>query len=126
MAIKLLISAFVLEFKKYMEGFMEEDNFRNIVLLKDLPSNIIEEAIVILKDTSKVTVKNIKQNKNSDKKDSKYIIKEAEMIISNYINKLEEKKDKNRVNLKNYKRLKMISYLLGATTVLSFVLTFLL
>ena len=78
---------------------MEEDNFRNIVLLKDLPSNIIEEAIVILKDTSKVTVKNIKQNKNSDKKDSKYIIKEAEMIISNYINKLEEKKDKNRVNL---------------------------
>ena len=122
MAIKLLISAFVLEFKKYMEGFMEEDNFRNIVLLKDLPSNIIEEAIVILKDTSKVTVKNIKQNKNSDKKDSK----EAEMIISNYINKLEEKKDKNRVNLKNYKRLKMISYLLGATTVLSFVLTFLL
>ena len=105
---------------------MEEDNFRNIVLLKDLPSNIIEEAIVILKDTSKVTVKNIKQNKNSDKKDSKYIIKEAEMIISNYINKLEEKKDKNRVNLKNYKRLKMISYLLGATTVLSFVLTFLL
>ena len=79
---------------------MEEDNFRNIVLLKDLPSNIIEEAIVILKDTSKVTVKNIKQNKNSDKKDSKYIIKEAEMIISNYINKLEEKKDKNRVNWK--------------------------
>ena len=78
---------------------MEEDNFRNIVLLKDLPSNIIEEAIVILKDTSKVTVKNIKQNKNSDKKDSKYIIKEAEMIISNYINKLEEKKDRNRVNL---------------------------
>ena len=33
---------------------MENSNMKNMVILRDLPSNIVEEAIVILKSSKKV------------------------------------------------------------------------
>ena len=33
---------------------MNNEGLKNIVLLKDLPSNIIEEAIIVLKENKKI------------------------------------------------------------------------
>ncbi len=44
---------------------MEENNMKNIVVLKDLPSNLVDEAIVIFKEN--VNVKNIDKKKENVK-----------------------------------------------------------
>lgn len=92
----------------------ESTGLKNIVFLKELPSNIVEEAIVVLKsnekmkkfekiDRSKEKFKSINQNENEE-----YIVKEAENLISNYIKNLEEKEDKGLSNeeKRKYKMLK--------------------
>ncbi len=105
---------------------MDLEKMRNIVILKDLPSNIVEEAIVVLKEN-----KNIKKLEYIDyKKDTKftskkteknYIIKEAEMLVSNYISELETKKEKIPKNFKKkYDKLKCLSIFLGFLLILSF------
>ena len=102
---------------------MNTDNMKNMVVLKDLPSNIVDEAIVILKPNIKLKSLDMSQNKNIKNKKikeedpKKYIINEAEMLISNYISKIENDKNKNiKINKKiedKCKRLKMISIFLG-------------
>lgn len=120
---------------------MDKDNMKNMVVLKNLPSNIIDEAIVILKPNVKLKSldlaennKNNKDNKtNTDKNKSqlkenskKYIINEAKMVISNYLSKIENNKIKQiKVNKKmetKYKRLKAISIFLGIMFLLSFLI----
>ncbi|MFR8104158.1 MAG: hypothetical protein ACLU8F_03610 [Clostridia bacterium] len=107
---------------------MDTSNMKNIVVLKDLPSNIVEEAIVFLKPNQKIRnlelVKkqtyeeksNIKEkNKNTKDEKSKtknYAVKEAEMVIADYITKIENQKEnsnkKNKNLQKKYNRLKKI------------------
>ena len=92
---------------------MRQSNVKNMVVLKNLPSNIVEEAIVVLKANIKV-----KQNEKIDKngvngkrkdeekknnqknieknKGDNYILKEAEMLISNYISKMEQKNEQRK------------------------------
>ena len=74
---------------------MDTSNMKNIVVLKNLPSNIVEEAIVILKSNAKV--KNINKKKENVKVVAKgktnskdYIIKEAESVIASYISSVEK------------------------------------
>ena len=109
---------------------MNTDNMKNMVVLKNLPSNIVDEAIVILKPNIKLksldlTLKNNSNNKKVKEEDSKkYIINEAEMLISNYISKIENDRNKNikankRVEMK-CKRLKMVSIFLGIMLLFSF------
>ena len=108
---------------------MNIDNMKNMLVIKDLPSNIVDEAIVILKPNIKlksldVIDKNNKKKKKDKEEDSKkYIINEAEMLISNYISKIENDKNKNiKVNKKiedKCKRLKMISVFLGVMLIFS-------
>lgn len=96
---------------------METSNMKNIVVLKNLPSNIVEEAIVILKGNKKIKKleladkKNSKNVQNEEFKNKEYILKEAEMLVSNYIDKTQDykngekttKKDKNKIKiLKRY------------------------
>ena len=77
---------------------MEANGMKNIVVLRELPSNIIEEAIFILKSNKyakkfETIEKNNKQNNKQHKeKDKEYIIKEAEMIVSNFFTKIENTK----------------------------------
>ena len=96
---------------------MSDKNLRNIVVLKNLPSNLVDEAIVILK--SKNTAKKlelIEKNKvkklNTNTNTSDYVIKEAENVISNYINKMEKnkkfKKSNNNIETK-YRKMKKYS-----------------
>ena len=101
---------------------MEKDSMKNMVILKNLPSNIVEEAIVILKPNVKLKSLNLAENnqKSKSKKQEnsrKYIINEAEMIISNYLSKIENEKKKTvNVNKKienKYKRVRAIAMFLG-------------
>ena len=70
---------------------METSNLKNTVILKSVPSNIIEEAIIVLKKNIKVREYEIK-NKSEKSEKGNYIIKEAEMIINNYCNKKHKNK----------------------------------
>ena len=94
---------------------MNQGNLKNTVVLKNLPSNIVEEAIIVFKANIKLKEENnnIEIEKNKEiKKEKDYILKEAEMLVNNYIKKVEEKKkikneiqkkvDKKCKNLKKY------------------------
>ena len=94
---------------------MDNNQMKNIVVLKNLPSNLVEEAIVILKSRKNVKKLEYIDKKENRKKDDKnkndYIIREAECVISNYINLIErkdKKEDNEKIN-KKYKRLKIYS-----------------
>jgi len=109
---------------------MNTENMKNMLVLKDLPSNIIDEAIVILKPNVKLKSLDVSKNNNTNNKkikteDSKeYIINEAEMLISNYISKIESDKNINiKINKKiedKCKRLRMTSIVLGMMLFASF------
>ena len=81
---------------------MNTGNLKNIVVLKDLPSNLVEEAIVVLKENQKIPklepASTDKKESNSEpqkiKNSKDYIIKEAQMLISEYISKIESKNKK--------------------------------
>lgn len=106
---------------------MDINNIRNIVILKDLPSNIIDEAIVVLKNNE--LVKNRQfiekgENKKTKSKNKDYIIKEAENVIVNYISNIEKQKGKQslkELEIK-YKQLKLISLLLAGMIIISGIL----
>lgn len=94
------------------------NNLKNTVVLKNLPSNIVEEAVIVFKPNIKLKEKqeldnNNKMDKNKERnKEKDYILKEAEMLVNNYIRRVEEKKkikneiqkkvDKKCKNLKKY------------------------
>lgn len=100
---------------------METSNMKNMIILKNLPSNLVEEAIVILKSSKKVKKlekiekKNGQEKIENTKKGKDYILKEAEMLVSSYLSKLENKQEgkpyKNIKNNKKYNRLKNYAYL---------------
>lgn len=111
---------------------MEKSNMKNIVVLKNLPSNLVEEAIVILKshkeakqlellDRSSKVQKNKKNGRNKD-----YIIKEAESVVSSYISKIEKEdiRNKKNINLKKYNKLKKYSIFVSILLFISLILNF--
>ncbi len=111
---------------------MEESNMKNIIVLKDLPSNMIEEAIVILK--ANVSAKNIKHTKENVKVVAKgkvntkdYIVKEAESVVANYISSIEKPKqlEINNIKLrKKYARVKKLTAFFGIVAVLGIIVNF--
>ncbi len=60
---------------------------RRIVVLRDIPSNIIEEAILVLKNESPQNEKSAAEKNELEKKKDFLVIKEAETIINSYISK---------------------------------------
>ena len=135
---------------------MDTSNLKNIVVLKDLPSNLVEEAIVVLKENQKIqklefvdqekktkpieqlpkncvqkdekNLKNINQKENKNPKD--YIIKEAQLLIADYISKIENKNRKESQSFKDLKKkckkLKIMNSILGAGFAISTIICFLL
>ena len=110
---------------------MGEIKKQNTIVLRNLPSNLIEEATIVFKN--KKTVREIEKAekerkkqestiipvKNKEGKRQSYAIKEAEMVIIDYVSGIEEKRKNitvrhNKVK-KKYKRLKIYSI---ATTAL--------
>lgn len=80
---------------------MESSSMKNMVVLKNLPSNMVDEAIIIFKENSRIKTKDAinktnKMNQMKEKGKSKEIIyKEAEMLVNDYIRKIESKDSKN-------------------------------
>lgn len=114
---------------------MDTSNLKNIVVLKDLPSNLVEEAIVVLKgnqkieklqliDIDKKQINSEGQNTNQKSKNSKdYIIKEAQMLIAEYISKIENRNKKENKSMqklnKKCERLKLINKVLLGCLIIS-------
>lgn len=121
---------------------MDTSSLKNIVVLKDLPSNIVEEAIVVLKenqkiqkleliDKSKKQSKEREQAKNIEEQEQKskdYIIKEAQMLISDYISKIENKNKMENQSIqtlkKKCKKLKTVNHILVAGLILIAIIQF--
>ena len=68
---------------------MNNLDMKNIIVLKDLPSNIIDEAIVILKDNK---IKKREKSENAAEFMNTNVISEAQNVISEYIERLERPK----------------------------------
>lgn len=98
------------------------DKLKNIVVLKNLPSNLIDEALLILKPNQKI--KSIEYSPRqidgqSDVNSQDYIIKEAEMVISSYLNKNDITGNRKIEKLeKTNKRLKLTSIILSGIIIL--------
>ena len=108
---------------------MEKNKMKNIVVLKNLPSNLVEEAIVIFKSKKSAKefeyidkIKNKKKN-NSNNNPNEYIIKEAESVILNCVsnNKKKEKNENSKELSKKYKRLKIYSVIVSLLLILTFI-----
>ena len=108
---------------------MDANVMKKMIVLKNLKSNMIEEAYVIFKNNVKVHKYEIVDNgidnlETKKKKDKDYMVKEAEMIINDYISNVETKKTRSKnSNLKeNYNRLKVITVSLILFSILNFIL----
>lgn len=122
---------------------MNKLNMKNVIILKNLPSNLIDEAIMVVKDKKKVKdinycdfikqkeengiiqgnmkVEDLKKIESIKKENRKYVIKEAEVVVTNYIKRIEENlSDKKTEKMKkSYKKLKILNVFLALTTVIS-------
>lgn len=115
---------------------MDISNMKNMVVLKNLPSNIVDEAIVILKSNQKIKklefaeskINNFKTNETNKNNSDDYIVNEAEMIISNYISNLEKPNviNNSTKELKQkYNKMKKLTIFLGIITIIQIALIFL-
>lgn len=111
---------------------MQSSDMKNMVVLKNLPSNMVEEAIIIFKETQKVKQKELIDkgkeisSEEIQPKSKEYILKEAEMLVTDYINKIENKKKlTNNKGIENkYKNLKKYSIALTVLLVISLIINF--
>ncbi len=111
---------------------MNTSRMKNIIVLKDLPSNLVDEAIVILKSGNKVKNKELLENKKAsnfeENSDGNYEIalKEAEFLVQDYIKSLEKPND-NTSNIRKmklkYKKLQICSLFLGITTIVGIIIS---
>lgn len=88
---------------------MQTNKMKNIIVLNNLPSNIIEEAFVILKPNVKI------EEGTFDKRKNETILKEAENVVNNYVSEMNAKAEKNSMekDMKvKYKRLKICNIFL--------------
>jgi len=97
---------------------------KNIIRIKDFPSNTIDEAILILKKNKRAKKFECSSKfKNSNYKkdmDEDIAVKEAEFIISDYIDKNENNK-KSRTS-KKIRRLRATNFALFILLIVSIIL----
>ena len=111
---------------------MESSDMKNMVVLKNLPSNMVEEAIIIFKETQKVKQKEFidkfKKSKSTElqAKSKDFILKEAEMLVTDYINIIENKRKigKNKDLINKYENLKKYSLISTILLVISIIINF--
>ena len=96
---------------------MKNNYLQNMIVLKNLPSNLVEEAIVVLKQNKKAKKYQYIDEKaktiEAREKDDNYIVKESENVINNYITKLEMKSPKWKNNMKKLEKRYKISLILN-------------
>ncbi|MCI8310245.1 MAG: hypothetical protein HFJ45_08860 [Clostridia bacterium] len=69
---------------------MQNNKVKNTIVLRGMASNVVDEAIVILKPH--VKIKKMEHTKNFIEKNTskEVILKEAEHVVSEYINKINQ------------------------------------
>ena len=121
-----------LEYNNFQRSdIMQSSDMKNMVVLKNLPSNMVEEAIIIFKETQKVKQKElIDKGENLNEKEiqpksKEYILREAEMLVTDYINKIENKKGFNNKDIiSKYSKLKKYSICSTVLLILSIIINF--
>ena len=90
---------------------MQLEKIDNIIFLKNIESNIMEEAFIVLKDNFKIDALNTNEKMVQTESN---IIKEAEMIINEKIKEsnIEYEKIKLKKIKKKYKFMKIINIIL--------------
>lgn len=109
---------------------MDTKIMKKMIVLKNLQSNMIEEAYIVFKNNVKARkfekVNKQKKEITTDEKNSRddYMIKEAEMIINDYICKMESKEFNfnNKSLKKKNNRLKIIAITFILLSILNFTL----
>lgn len=102
---------------------MNDINMKNMVVLKNLPSNIVDEAFVVFKSSKKIkNVEKVEQNKkvadDTENKNKDYFLKEAEMLVNDYIYKIEKNEKDENISVKHNKRLKFWAFISTGIAVL--------
>ena len=108
---------------------METSKMKNMVGLKNFPSNMIEEAIVIFKENSKIKAKDVINKSNQlsqiQGKSKDIIFKEAEMLVNDYVKRVESSKNKKIFDKKiNDKFLKKYSIVITILFIISLTINF--
>lgn len=91
---------------------------KDMIVIKNLPSNIVEEAWVVIKpevkNKEKELIKRMKNSKMNTKTENGYVLKEAETVIYDYLKNINSYEDKKKYNdiMKKYNKLKKISLIL--------------
>ena len=101
---------------------MDNNDMKNMIILKDLPSNLVEQAIVIFKKNKKINKFELAENKknkcvntknNNKISENNFFIKEAQNVIADYISRIEDQNFKSKDNIKKLeeknKKLKIFS-----------------
>lgn len=94
------------------------EKMKNMIVIKDIKSNFVEEAIIVFKENVKVKEKqSLGQDCTNDKTESfdrECCLKEAENIILDYVKKIEENRNENRLKIQ-MNALKMLNIFLVLT-----------
>lgn len=107
---------------------METKIMKNMIILKNLPSNMVEEAFVVFKDNVKIhNLQKIEKNKVKEKeenvKSKEYMVKEAQIIVEDYISNIEKKEyelgNGNKKLREKYKKLRALTIFLALFSALS-------
>ena len=103
---------------------MVNNKLKNIIVLKGMASNVVQEAIVILKPNIDLEKSNsyFKSKDNLSKKlKKKSVVLEAEYVINNYIKEIENTniKRKNKKIEKKYKISKILNIILSIAFIIS-------
>lgn len=125
---KNYINKILIAFQK--EELMKQNQMKNMVVIKDLPSNIVDEAIIILKNNKKIKSLNTIEKQGMEKPEKEinenYVVKEAEMVISNFISQIEKEKHFKSFSIKQlefrYKKMKVITIILSIIVVINIIL----
>ena len=93
-------------------------DMKNMVVIRNLPSNIVEEAWVVIKpevkNKEKELIKRMKNNNFSSKAKTSYVLEEARTVIADYLKNINSYKDKKKYNdiIKKYNKQKKVSLIL--------------
>lgn len=95
------------------------EKMKNMIVIRNIKSNLVEEAIVVFKENAKIKQKQVLNNSkeiNQKEFNPEYCIKEAEEIISDYIKELENNKKTDLLKIK-LKALKILNIFLVVTII---------
>lgn len=103
---------------------------KDMIVIKNLPSNIVEEAWVIIKpevkNKEKELIKRMKNRTMNTKTENGYVLKEAETVIYDYLKNINSYENKKKYNdiIKKYNKLKKTSLILLGIYVSLLILSF--